>query len=584
MILKELVALYEQLTADGLIAKKGWASAKVGYAIDLDENGQLKTIVCIKTPKQTAKKEILLPTVMEVPQPVKRSSGIAPNFLVDNATYTLGIDIKGNPGRAYECFEAFRELTLEVLKDADSPCANAVKSFVSAWKPELAKGYDAITENMEGLMTDNLTFTFHGVFAIDDPEIKRCWQQYYDRDDTAKKIICNVTGKEDSLAVLHPAIKGVTGGQSTGTNLVSFNAPSFCSYEQTQGENANIGKYAATAYTAALNYLIADKEHTRLVGDTTIVTWSNGGKAAYQDLFETMVYGTKDADAEGFDLTLILDAVSKGNFIEWSGADLDPDTQFYVLGLAPNAARLSVRFFYTSTFGDMLKNIAKHYDRLEIVRPAYDKREYLKTQSLFRETMSDSEKEVLPTMAIGTLQAILNDAPYPDLLFKKAMLRIKAEHKVTRGRAAIIKAYCLKNLLGKKLVRKEDLQVELNTDSNNVAYNLGRLFATLEYVQDKSSTETINATIRDKYLVSASTTPNRVFPGLLRLHQHHLKKLSPGSRYYYSEMVRKIIQKLDSFPKVLNVTQQGEFYLAYYQQMNEFYPNNREEKQNNECD
>ena len=571
MVLKALVDLYEQLTAEGLLAKQGWASAKVGYVIDLDENGQLRNIVSVKTPKQTAKKEVLLPAVLEVPQPVKRSSGIAPNFLVDNATYTLGIDLKGNPGRANDCFEAFRKLTLEVLKDADSPCANAVKSFVSTWKPELAKGYDAITENMEGLMTDNLTFTFMGVFAIDDPEIKRCWQQYYDRDETAKKIICSVTGREDSLAILHPAIKGVAGGQSTGTNLVSFNAPSFCSFEQSQGENANIGKYAATAYTAALNFLIADKEHTRLVGDTTIVTWANGGTAAYQDLFAASIYGEVDTDT-GFDLTLILDAISKGNFIQWNGVELDPDVQFYVLGLAPNAARLSVRFFYSSSFGDMLKNIAKHYDRLKIIRPTYDKREYLTTRSLFRETMSDGEKDVLPTMAIGTLQAILNDTLYPDMLFKKTMLRIKAEHKVTRGRAAIIKAYYLKNLLGKNEVRKEDLQVELNTESNTVAYNLGRLFAILEYVQDKSSTETINATIRDKYLVSASTTPARAFPGILRLHQHHLKKLSPGSRYYYSEMVREIMQKLDSFPKVLNVTQQGEFYLAYYQQMNEFYP------------
>lgn len=571
MLLRALVDLYEQLTAEGLIAKQGWASAKVGYVIDLDENGQLRNIVSVKTRKQTAKKEILLPAVLEVPQPVKRSSGIAPNFLVDNATYTLGIDLKGNPGRANDCFEAFRKLTLEVLKDADSPCANAVKSFVSTWKPELAKGYDAITENMEGLMTDNLTFTFMGVFAIDDPVIKRCWQQYYDRDESAKKIICSVTGREDSLAILHPAIKGVAGGQSTGTNLVSFNAPSFCSFEQSQGENANIGKYAATAYTAALNYLIADKEHTRLVGDTTIVTWANGGTAAYQDLFAASIYGEVDTDT-GFDLTLILDAISKGNFIQWNGVELDPDVQFYVLGLAPNAARLSVRFFYSSSFGDMLKNIAKHYDRLNIIRPTYDKREYLTTRSLFRETMSDAEKDVLPTMAIGTLQAILNDTLYPDMLFKKTMLRIKAEHKVTRGRAAIIKAYYLKNLLGKNEVRKEDLQVELNTESNTVAYNLGRLFAILEYVQDKSSTETINATIRDKYLVSASTTPARAFPGILRLHQHHLKKLSPGSRYYYSEMVREIMQKLDSFPKVLNVTQQGEFYLAYYQQMNEFYP------------
>ena len=392
MILKALVDLYEQLTAEGLLAKQGWASAKVGYVIDLDENGQLRNIVSVKTPKQTAKKEILLPAVLEVPQPVKRSSGIAPNFLVDNATYTLGIDLKGNPGRANDCFEAFRKLTLEVLKDADSPCANAVKSFVSTWKPELAKGYDAITENMEGLMTDNLTFTFMGVFAIDDPEIKRCWQQYYDRDESAKKIICSVTGREDSLAILHPAIKGVAGGESTGTNLVSFNAPSFCSFEQTQGENANIGKYAATAYTAALNYLIADKEHTRLIGDTTIVTWANGGTAAYQDLFAASIYGEADTDT-GFDLTLILDAISKGNFIQWNGVELDPDVQFYVLGLAPNAARLSVRFFYSSSFGDMLKNIAKHYDRLNIIRPTYDKREYLTTRSLFRETMSDAEKE-----------------------------------------------------------------------------------------------------------------------------------------------------------------------------------------------
>lgn len=262
---------------------------------------------------------------------------------------------------------------------------------------------------------------------------------------------------------------------------------------------------------------------------------------------------------------ITLDLIN-GKHVYFEEAELDPSTTIYVLGLAPNAARLSVRFFMKNSFGMFVKNIHEHYGRLEIVRPEFDKFEDLPLWKLLDETVNQNsrDKSPAPGMAGETLSSILNNTPYPATLLNGVTLRIRAERNITRGRAAIIKAYYLKN--PHPDVPKEVLTVSYNPDSTNVAYNLGRLFSVLEDIQSAANPG-IKATIKDKYFNSASATPSRVFPTLVNLAQKHLKKLEKGREIYFSKQLSEIQLKFgEIYPDRLSLPQQGSFQLGYYHQ------------------
>lgn len=361
---------------------------------------------------------------------------------------------------------------------------------------------------------------------------------------------------------VHPAIKSVAGAQSSGAALVSFNAPAFCSYGKEQSLNAPTGKYAAFAYTTALNHLLADRDHVWRIGDATVVFWAKSGQASYQDFFDGMFSPTYEEK----DLRQMVAQLSKGHSVWYDEALLDPNMDFYILGLSPNAARLSVRFFLRNTFGTFIKNMEAHRERLRIVRPAYEKFEVPSLKALLDATVNQKskDKQASPELAGEMLRAILNDTRYPTLLLNGVVLRIRAEHQVTWVRAAILKAYYLKN--HNSDVPKEVLTVSLNTDSANVPYNLGRLFSVLEAIQS-SANPGINATIKDKYFNSASATPAVIFPVLLNLAQKHLKKLDGGLRTYYDKQLTDLLSKLgETYPSRMNLPQQGSFQLGYYHQ------------------
>ena len=576
MILQALTRYYEDLLAEGKISRPGWVTAKVSYGLVLDEEGRLLQAVPLLEEVDTGKKKKLVPRNMEVPAQVKRAVNIAPNFLCDNSSYLLGADSKGKPERTADCFAAAKELHLKLLAEADSPAARAVKEFFESWDPQTASAHPALSEDWEEILKGgNLIFWFRGGAVTEDPAVREAWQrQYAAGDNGADEEICLVTGKRGPVARLHPSIKGVVGAQAMGASLVSFNAPSFCSYGHEQGMNAPTGEYAAQAYTTALNTLLADRGRVCRIGDTTVLFWAKGGGTGYQDCAWMSMFGNvsgQEANYKETDILSTLKDLSRGKSVDWDGERLDPDTRFYVLGLAPNAARLSVRFFWQNSFGTLARNVARHYERLEIVQPAFDKRPTLPVGALLRETVNLNARtpEPEPRLAGDLMLAILNDTPYPATLLYGVALRIQAERTVTRGRAAIIKAYYLKNSRDENL--KEVMTMQLNDQTNYLPYLLGRLFSVLEAVQ-AAANPGINATIRDRYFNAASATPANVFPLLLNLAQKHLAKLDKGQEVYYDKQITAICGMIgETLPARMNLPEQSAFQLGYYHETQKRY-------------
>ena len=586
MILQALTQYYEDLLRLGKINRPGWSKQKVSYSLLLSEEGELLQLLHLQQEVQRGNKTILGPQEMWVPSPVKRSSGIRPNFLCDTSSYLLGVDGKGKADRSIDCFAASKALHLQLLKEVDSPVARAIVRFFEHWDPSQAASHPALQEDWEELLKGgNLTFSLDKLFAAQDPAIADAWTRHYeDSSAEAEPIRCLVTGQTGTLARLHPSIKGVAGAQSSGASLVSFNAPAFCSFEHEQGANAPVSDYAAFAYTTALNTLLADRNRVSRVGDTTILCWAAGGESAYQDCFLMSIFN--DSYTEN-DILNTLHHLSKGESIQWDDTRLSPDTRFYVLGLAPNAARLSVRFFWQNSFGALARNLERHYQRLEIIRPSFDKFPTLSIWRLVLETVRKAPPggrapEPHPRLAGDLLLAVLNDTLYPATLLNGVELRIRAERSVSRGQAAILKAYYTKYLeqFQPDSPMKEALTVQLNEQTNYLPYLLGRLFAVLEGLQQRANPG-INTTIKDRYFNSASATPAIVFPQLINLAQKHLNKLDGGLAVYYDKQITELSSRItQTLPTRMSLAEQSAFQLGYYHETQRRYTakTNKEEQ------
>ena len=568
MILQALVKLYEDLAAQGKIARPGWSPVQVSWALCLDAGGRLIQVIPLlegqKNGGSTAQS-------MELPTPVARSVNIDSNFLWDHSGYLLGIDAKGKPERSRQCFDACRRLHEQVLDGVDSPISRAILAYFSQWQPARAAEHPALSDCLEEVRKGaNLVFRVEGRFAQEDAAIRAAWQNHYDSGGDGPDMQCLVTGQMGPVARLHPAVKGVRGAQSSGASLVSFNAPAFCSYGREQSLNAPTGKYAAFAYTAALNHLLSDRAHVQRLGDTTVVFWAAGADPAYQAFSAAALFG--GPPPAGLEEATLRAALKKLSRMErCAEVPRDPPPPFYILGLSPNAARLSVRFFLRDCFGGFLSHVNAHHARMEIVRPANDPYETISLWALLQETVPQTvrDKSPSPVLAGATARAILSNTDYPAALLNGVMLRIRADRKITRGRAAILKAYYLKNPHTE--CPKEVLTVSLNETSSIVPYNLGRLFSVLEAIQ-QAANPGINTTIKDKYFNSASATPATIFPILNNLAQKHLKKLDTGLRIHYDRQLGQIKELLgETLPGRLSLPEQASFDLGYYHQTQKRY-------------
>lgn len=581
MILQALVKYYEIMAAEGNLPKQGYCTGKVSYALELSGEGELCGITSLRLTVERGKKKVDVAQMREVPEQEARSVNILPFFLCDNAIYLLGLDTKGKPQRTLQCFEASKKLHQEVLSGIDHPAARAILAFFDRWDPAAAAENRYVKEHLAGLIAGgNLIFRVEmGDYAQDLPALRAAWEARCASQEQGVKLPCLVTGERQPIAILHGKIRGVKDAQSVGANLVSFNSSAYESYgrDKAQGINAPVGKHAAFAYATALNALLADPEHRLIISDTTVVYWAESTNPAFQNLFNAAISPKEDNQKL---LHAMLEKISQGLP---PGENVNPETPFYILGLAPNVSRLSVRFFLQDSFGNFLKHIRQHYSDIEIIKAPYEF-PYLSPYWLLRETVNPNSKDKSGSHLLSgaVMRSILTGAPYPQALLSAVMLRIHAEQddpdrhtkKITRGRAAIIKGYLIRRHRGEQAY-KEVLQVSINEESRNKAYVLGRLFAILERAQLEAYPN-INTTIKDRYFTSACATPGSVFPTLIKLSRHHIRVIKDMKiKCYLDNQIKDLIDKLDvaeaPFPSHFSLEDQGSFVLGYYQQTQKRY-------------
>lgn len=597
MILQSLVKYYEILANDenSNIPKLGYCKANVSYAVNLSLDGELLNIIPLKIGVQRGKRIVEVPQSMEVPEQEKKAAGIKSNFLCENSSYIFGIDDKGNPKRAKECFEAFKQLHTNILQNIDNTTAKAVVSFVNNWDADKAIEHPAITEYLKEILSvANFVFKIDGgEFVHHNKEIRQVWEKYNSCSENTNTMQCLVTGNESSIARLHPSIKGVRGAQSVGGSMVSFNEHAYESYgrEKQQGLNAPVSEYATFAYTTVLNYLLADNSHKIYLGDATIIFWAESPKKIYRDFMSLYINGgttnnnediVKD-EAASMEVKSIFEKIAQGKPIDDLSDVFDEKTNFHILAISPNAARLAVRFFISNSFGELIEKIAMHYQDLRIEKQYESDPDAFPMWRLLKETVSPNsiDKAATPLMTGATLKAIIAGSPYPASLYNSIMIRIKAEKDINYYKASIIKAYLLRKHKNTNKF-KEVLTMALNEQSENRAYIFGRLFAILEKAQLDASPG-INSTIKDRYFTSACATPASVFPVLLRLSQHHISKAEYG--YTSDKKIANILEKLDidsnPFPSNLSLEEQGLFILGYYHQRNALYRKNNNKSEEN---
>lgn len=590
MILQALVQCYEALAEKGELEKPGWSPVKVSWGLELDEDGQVKSLFPLGSMDTKSKQ---FSRTMTLPNKLKNTSRVSSNFLWDNSEYILGLGKKENTTE--KNFQACVWRHQEILKDVKHPFAQAIVKFFDGWKPENSFENPIIKTNIKELIKGgNIVFVMEDSngelqFAHDVPEIRRAWDKTYINMGNEEIGRCLVTGEKTPIAILHQSISGVYGTKSFGALLVSFNMEASESYGKKQGRNAPVGKYAAFAYGAALNYMIQQRDYHGRLGDTTLVYWAEGAEPAYGDVFMAMMGMGDDGKNEitQNELNGVMTALCQGQNVKWDNVPLNPENRFYILGLAPNASRLSVRFFLRDSFGAFVKHYQEHQERLNIVRPSFDNKETLSMWALLRETVNPNSRDKAPQpQLVGELlRSVLTGSLYPAELFMQTEIRLRAEKNITRGKAAIIKAWLLRNVVqaydqrNEKHVYEEVLTVELNEQTTYLPYRLGRLFAVMEKIQ-KEANPNINTTIKDRYFNSACATPALVFPTLVNLAQKHLNKIGGGASVYYEKMMTELYSSINqSYPVRMSLQDQGIFQIGYYHQRQKLYMK-KEDKDN----
>ncbi len=590
MILQALVQHYDHLTDDEAqdIAAYGYSQQNISFCVVLNPDGTLHAIEPLID--ETSGKP--RPVQLIVPGQAKPSgSGLNPCLLWDNAAYLLGF-VPEDAGdkkaaRALESASAFRDKHLALRSIVDDAHFDAVCTFLQQW-------------NLSQLTVDSaeiFTRPGFGVFRLrasevyvhDRPAVQAYWlnelEPVADPDGDApatSSAICLVTGELGPIARLHePKIKGVSGTQSSGAALVSFNEKAYESQGNEQGQNSPVSEAAAFKYATALNHLLADRRHRIQLGDTTCVFWagrpdSDAPDALAQAMDNYWLSNEPSPDAQQADThTSLSDFLQRYRQAkpDPTAADLEAaQTPFYVLGLAPNAARISVRFYLQCTVSDLARRLGDHVERTAI----FDSRTQAIAQPTLRELLRETgreAKDIPPQLAGDLTRSILLGFKYPQTLAVASLRRMKADQSsdqhpaLNAARAAGLKAWLIRN-------HRQEITVALDPDRTDPAYLLGRLFAAYEKVQADSVEGKLNRTIRDSYLSSASATPAGIFPRLYRLNQHHFNKLrrdKPGLAVVREKLIGQICNPLTDFPRHLNLQEQGLFAIGYYHQTQDFY-------------
>lgn len=546
----------------------GFSTEKIGFCVLLNPDGSVAEVV---DKRDTDKKRS--PEMMMVPQAVKRTVGIAPNFLWDKTAYVLGVTA-GEGKRTAEEHATFRARHLDWLAGTQDEGLLALTRFLQSWTPE---GFTAPLWSDEA-RDQNLVFAlsteYRDRYLHDRPAAREAWQKI-GAAGASDPQICLVSGHSGPVARLHPSIKGVWGAQSSGASLVSFNLDAFTSYGHDQGDNAPVSEAAAFAYTTALNrFLEKDSGHRIQIGDASTVFWADCADAVIALEAEVLFGAFIDPKVEETLATSTIGArledIRSGNPLAKVAPRLNEGVRFHVLGLAPNAARLSVRFFWESDFGQLTANYQRYVADTALDPPPRDGWPPLWRYLRELAVLGKSEN-VPPNLAGDWMRAILTGTPYPMTLLSTALMRMRSDGEINALRAAIVKSVLIRNL-------KVEVPVALDPANTNKGYILGRLFAVYEEVQRAALGGNVNATIKDKFYGSASATPQKVFSALSSGAQNHfskLKKQSPGRAVNLEKLLMTITDLMspgeDPIPVSLASNEQALFGIGYYHQRSDFF-------------
>lgn len=573
-VLQALDRYYDRMAARGEAEAPGFSREKIGFCLVLTPDGAVTEVMDLR--ESVGRKR--QPRLLDVPAAVKRASNILPNRLWDKTAYVLG-RTAGAGRRTAEEHAAFKALHRALLAGADDPGLLALARFLESWDPA---AFDAAPFEPD-MLDANLVFRLAGEhgFIHERPAARRLVTGAGPAEATGS--VCLVTGRSAAALRLHPTIKGVEGAQSSGAALVSFNKDAFTSYGKVQGDNAPVSAEAGFRYGAALNRMLDRTSRNRLrrpLGDATVVFWADtsatvdeAAAAAAEDAFATWFDPAPGPapDQDAAEAALIRDALetlAAGRPVEAVAPAIAPGTRFHILGLAPNAARLSVRFWLEDSFEVFARRLAQHHADLALEpRPRAWGRPPAIGRLLVKTTALQEKFENIPPLLAGEVaRAVLAGTRYPRSWLAAALVRLRAgDDPATGWHAAAIRACLTRDL--RLNGDRGDIPVSLDKDDPSPAYQLGRLFAALEAAQRRALKD-VNATIRDRYFGAASATPATVFPLLLRGAQNHVARLrKDGKDYWIEREIGEIVERLPSaLPRTLRLEAQGRFAIGYYHQ------------------
>jgi len=578
-ILQALDGYYDRMAARGEAEAPGWSREKFGWCVVIDARGEPVAIQNLHD--LDGKKPVV--KQYDVPAGVKRTVGIAPNFLWDKSAYSLG-RTAGDGKRTAQEHAAFVAANLARLASADDEGLVAFRLFLENWKPER---FDSPPFKPE-MLDANIMFRFEGDtgYLHQRAAARRLVETAGPAADDDDAILCLVTGTRAPLARLHPTIKGVEGSQSSGASLVSFNLDAFESYGKAQGANAPTSEAAAFRYGAALNRLLTRNGPNRVsrpIGDATTLFWADASGAtpeaadALDNWFGDALTMEVEDPAEARKIGEQLQAVAKGRPLATIHPGLAEGVRFHILGLSPNAARLSVRYWLSDDLRVFARRLADHYADLRIEPLPWGKPPSVNRLLAKTAALQEKFENIPPLLAGEVMRAILSGGRYPRSLLTAAMIRLRAgDDPLTGWHAAAIRAVLTRDYRSNFI--REDVPVSLAREEPNKAYQLGRLFAVLETAQ-RMALGRVNATIRDRYFGAASATPAGVFPLLLRGVQNHLAKLrKEGKGGWIEREIEDILARLTlDLPRALPLAEQGRFAIGYYHQRKEQFAGRPEE-------
>ena len=567
MILK---ALYDYYNRCDNLPVKGMEEKEIGFLIVLSPDGHFLRFEDCRTGKDHAR-------IYLVKKHVGRSSAAVANYLYDNSAYVLGYSEKSN-GKEQLYFDTFKA-KVESIADVypDNKDITAIRSFYKNSRESILGlvSQDVLWEDIKkNLSKKYSTFSFRieGDLKI-VAEKKEILQLEYCEDESRADSLCLISGKYGPSVDTTTATM-IPGSQATA-KLVAFQVNSgYDSYGKTKCGNAPISEEAEFAYTTALNSMLQKGSRNKFIlGSRTFVFWASNNNEASMETEESLFDMLGFSEEANDDPNSNLMKVRKVFESIYSGMlKTGLDDKFYILGLAPNSARIAVVYWSETTLKDFAEKILRHFSDMEIHDTRKDKKPYMGIREIISSvTLGGKVSDATPNLPEAVVKSIFQGLPYPQTLYSACLRRIRAEQKLTITRAAIIKAY-----LNRQSNNNKKIDIMLDKDNNNQGYLCGRLFAVLDKIQEDAYNI---SSIRERYMNAASATPSAVFATILNLSVHHSEKLDEGRRIYFEKLKQEIIEKMsaDGFPTHLDLQDQGRFFVGYYHQRQDFFTSKKEQ-------